>query len=88
MSWLRRLTNTLRSGRHSRDLERELSFHLAERVDDLRAAGASDEEELNIGPGPVTSADSVGSATAVGDSGRFDGAAGAPPARPRPPPGI
>jgi putative ABC transport system permease protein len=44
MSWLRRLTNTLRSGRHSRDLERELSFHLAERVDELRAAGASDED--------------------------------------------
>jgi putative ABC transport system permease protein len=44
MSWLHRLSNTLRGARHGRDLERELSFHLAERVDDLRAAGASDEE--------------------------------------------
>jgi hypothetical protein len=35
----------------------------------------------------VISADIVGSATAVGPSGRFDGAGGGPPALPRPPPG-
>src|SRR6185503_9619649 len=44
--------------------------------------GASEGDESNIGPGPVTSADNVGKATAVGISGRFAG--GAPPARPRP----
>ena len=35
-----------------------------------------------MGPGPVISADRVGSATAVGDVGRLAGAAGGPPARP------
>ena len=44
MSWLRRLSNTLRSGRHNRDLDRELSFHLAERGDQLRAEGLDDDE--------------------------------------------
>ena len=39
MSWLRRLRNHFRSNRHSRDLDRELQFHLAERADDLVAAG-------------------------------------------------
>jgi len=39
MSWLRRLLNLLRSNRHSRDLDRELRFHLAERTDELVAAG-------------------------------------------------
>src|SRR6185503_14449743 len=39
-----------------------------------------------IGPGPVTSAESVGRATAVGDAGRFACGGGGPP-RPRPPPG-
>ena len=54
----------------------------------FKAWGASDVAELNIGPGPVISAEIVGNATAVGDVGRFaGGAAGAPP-RPRPPPGT
>ena len=44
MSWLRRLSNTLRPARHDRDLDREISFHLSERTDDLRAAGASEGE--------------------------------------------
>lgn len=39
MSWFRRLANTLRQRTLSRDLERELAFHLAERADDLAAAG-------------------------------------------------
>jgi putative ABC transport system permease protein len=39
MSWARRLFNVLRSNRHSRDLDRELEFHLAELVDELVAAG-------------------------------------------------
>lgn len=44
MSWFRRLSNALRPGKVSRDIEREISFHLAERADDLRARGISDRE--------------------------------------------
>jgi hypothetical protein len=33
MSWLRRLANTLRRARIERDIDRELAFHIAERVD-------------------------------------------------------
>jgi putative ABC transport system permease protein len=44
MSWLRRLANTFRQGRLQRDIERELSFHVAERADQLRAQGLSAEE--------------------------------------------
>lgn len=44
MSWLRRLANTFRQGRLHRDIERELSFHVAERADQLRAQGLSAEE--------------------------------------------
>ena len=48
MSWLRRIRNLFRSDRHSRDLDRELQFHIAERADELAAAGmdrASAERE-------------------------------------------
>jgi putative ABC transport system permease protein len=41
MSWSRRILNLFRSNRHSHDLDRELAFHLAERIDDLEAAGMS-----------------------------------------------
>lgn len=41
MSWSRRVLNLFRSNRHSHDLDRELAFHLAERIDDLEAAGMS-----------------------------------------------
>ena len=41
MSWLRRLLNTLRPGRLEREIDREMAFHLAERIDDLRAQGLS-----------------------------------------------
>jgi predicted permease len=44
MSWLRRLSNTLRPAKVQREIDRELSFHLAERVDQLRAEGLSDDE--------------------------------------------
>ena len=44
MAWYRRLTNLLRSDRHSRDLDREMGFHLAERVDELIAAGMPEAE--------------------------------------------
>ena len=41
MTWLRRLLNSLRRGRVDRDLRRELDFHIAERIDHLRAEGLS-----------------------------------------------
>ena len=44
MSWLRRLSNTFRPSRVQRDIDRELSFHLAERADELRADGVRDDE--------------------------------------------
>jgi predicted permease len=39
MSWLARLRNHLRSNDVSRDIEREMRFHLAERADELVASG-------------------------------------------------
>ena len=39
MAWLRKLRNLMRPERLQSDLERELAFHIAEREDDLRAAG-------------------------------------------------
>ena len=44
MPWFRRLANTFRTGRLRRDIDRELSFHVAEREDALRTEGLSDEE--------------------------------------------
>ncbi len=44
MAWLRRLANALRPGRVERDIAREVSFHLAERTDELRAAGLDPRE--------------------------------------------
>jgi len=44
MRWLRRLANTCRYGRVERDIQRELSFHIAERIDQLRADGLSVDE--------------------------------------------
>lgn len=41
MSWFNRLANTLRPRSLSHDLDREVAFHLAERADDLAAAGMS-----------------------------------------------
>src|SRR5690348_9967982 len=41
MSWFHRLANTVRSRALSRDLEREVAFHLTERADDLTARGMS-----------------------------------------------
>ncbi|MCG8466852.1 MAG: ABC transporter permease [Gemmatimonadetes bacterium] len=39
MAWLRRLINVFRTDRLARDAERELAFHLEERVDELVASG-------------------------------------------------
>ena len=44
MSWLRRLRNTLRPRRIEDDIRREVAFHLAERADQLRAEGLTDDE--------------------------------------------
>lgn len=44
MSVRRRIWNALRPGRVQRDIEREVAFHLAERADELRAAGADPAE--------------------------------------------
>lgn len=46
MSWLRRLLNALRAGRIEREIDRELSFHLTERADQLRTEGLSAEEAM------------------------------------------
>ncbi|RPI25201.1 MAG: ABC transporter permease, partial [Acidobacteria bacterium] len=44
MSWLQRLRNTFRPDRVRNEIDRELSFHIAERTDQLRADGMSEEE--------------------------------------------
>jgi putative ABC transport system permease protein len=44
MSWFRRLVNILRRRRPGRDLDREMAFHLAERVEDLMAGGMSESD--------------------------------------------
>ena len=41
MPWFRRLINTFRRTRVDRDLRRELDFHIAERIDQLRDEGMS-----------------------------------------------
>src|SRR6266536_3408872 len=43
MSWLARLRNVFRADEVSEEIEREMAFHLAERTDELVAAGASPE---------------------------------------------
>jgi predicted permease len=43
MSWFARLRNVFRTDEVSDEIEREMAFHLAERTDDLVAAGASPE---------------------------------------------
>jgi predicted permease len=48
MAWHHRFWNVLRPGRKQRDLERELAFHLAERMDDLEAAGLSAAEARRL----------------------------------------
>jgi hypothetical protein len=39
MAWHHRLRNLARPDRHSRELDREMEFHLAERADELEAGG-------------------------------------------------
>ena len=41
MAWHHRILNIFRSNRISRDIEREMQFHIAEKVDDLVTRGMS-----------------------------------------------
>jgi predicted permease len=44
MSWLARIRNVFRSNAVSRDIDREMAFHLSERTDELTEAGMRPEE--------------------------------------------
>jgi predicted permease len=44
MTWHHRILNIFRSNRVSRDIEREVEFHIAERMDALRATGMSEDD--------------------------------------------
>ena len=44
MAWYSQIWNVVRRDRVHRDIDRELRFHLAERTDELRAAGMSEKE--------------------------------------------
>src|SRR5437764_13196526 len=44
MGWRRKILNLMRKRHLDRDIERELSFHIAERTEDLSAAGVPDGE--------------------------------------------
>src|SRR5579864_5982127 len=54
MAWYHRFWNAIRPGRLNRDLERELAFHLRERIDELEESGldpaeASHQAQLRFG---------------------------------------
>ena len=48
MSWLRRLSNTLRPERHQREIDREIAFHLDERTTQLQRDGLSADEARRL----------------------------------------
>lgn len=48
MAWYQKLINTVRSERLSKDIDRELEFHIAERIDELIAAGMSPRDARRI----------------------------------------
>lgn len=48
MSWIHRALNIFRSNRLSHDIDRELQFHIAERVDALTAAGMSEADARQL----------------------------------------
>jgi predicted permease len=48
MSWLRRLSNTLRPGRHQREIAREITFHVDERAAQLQRDGLSADEARRV----------------------------------------
>ena len=45
MSWLERLRNHLRGNAMSKEISKEMQFHLAERADDLVAAGMTPDRK-------------------------------------------
>lgn len=47
MAWYNRLLNVFRRNRIQRDIERELSFHLKERIDELQADGMGEDEAVH-----------------------------------------
>jgi putative ABC transport system permease protein len=46
--WLGRLRNVVRPGRMDRELERELRFHVTERIEELQNAGMSAEDAVRL----------------------------------------
>ena len=46
MSWVGRIRDALRPGRVSREIDRELAFHLTERIEELQASGLSEAEAV------------------------------------------
>jgi hypothetical protein len=48
MSWYHRLRNVMRPSRLQRDLERELSFHLTERMDELEESGLTQAQAARV----------------------------------------
>lgn len=48
MSWVNRLTNLLRRDDLDRNIDRELTFHISERVDELVAGGMSEREARRL----------------------------------------
>jgi predicted permease len=48
MGWLNRLINLFRSDKVSREIDRELAFHVAERVDELVASGISERDAFRL----------------------------------------
>src|SRR6266852_4148736 len=46
MAWYHRLGNAFRRSRVDRDIDRELRFHIIERVDELRAEGMTEDEAM------------------------------------------
>jgi putative ABC transport system permease protein len=48
MSWLRRLSNTLRPERHQREIAREIAFHVEERTAQLQRDGLSADEARRL----------------------------------------
>src|SRR5690348_8273835 len=47
MSWYSRIVNVFRAGKLSHELDDELAFHVAERIDELIAAGMPEREARN-----------------------------------------
>ena len=46
MSWAGRLWNALRPARAGREIDKELAFHLTEKIEELQAAGLSETEAV------------------------------------------